>query len=306
MGIKALNNSSANKSDKPIQETTSTYFNSIVRGEVVSLTVDDLSPDLIEDFNEKVRLAFADDADDTIRRVRYLIPYIIQSIDWNEYGIPLEAWQLQYYYQRSRFIKKSHLDYDVFLNHEPLQNAIKALGLDAEPTFEFILFLKYYFGMRSELRYSAIEQLAMAQAALDELKAGDEALIDINVAGKHFRINNTEFIKSAHSLINKEELKSSSFKNDFIEGSSRDKLRAIDYYMIKTLLDFLPIKDKGNRRGQFSQDERNFGLSVLSLCGRLPDIDREGECSRENNATFDKLMRDFKTLRIPFAMELFL
>ncbi len=47
-------------------------------------------------------------------------------------------------------------------------------------------------------------------------------------------------------------------------------------------------------------------LSVLSICERLPDIDREGECSQENNATFDKLMRDFKDTPIPFAMELFL
>lgn len=67
------------------------------------------------------------------------------------------------------------------------------------------------------------------------------------------------------------------------------------------------LSDKSLRRGgHFSQAERNFGLSVLSLCGRLPDIDREGECSQENNATFDKLMRDFKGTSIPFAMELFL
>lgn len=292
--------------DKPVQEATSTYFNSIVKEDIVPMTVEDLSPEVIEEFNGKVRLAFASDSADVIRRVRYLIPYILQSIDWNEYGIPLEAWQLQYYYQRDRFIKKSHLDYETFLTHAPLQKAIADLGLEAEPTFEFILFLKYYYGMRSELRFSAIEQLAMAQQALSGLDENADASLDINVAGKHFRFCNTEFIKAAITLIDKEKLKSGSFTNDFIEGPSRDKLRAIDYYMIKTLLDFLPIKNRSNRRGQFSQAERNFGLSVLSLCRRLPDVDREGECSRENNATFDKLMRDFKNTRIPFAMELFL
>lgn len=198
------------------------------------------------------------------------------------------------------------MTYEQFINHEPLQQSVLDLGLEPEPTFEFILFLKYYYGMRSELRYSSIEQLTMAQEALSILKGGKEATLDINVSGKHFRFTNTRFIKAALALIDKDRLQDGAFVNDFTEGSSRDKLRAIDYFMIKTLLDFLPIKNRNIRRGQFTQAERDFGLSVLSLCGRLPDIDREGECSRENNATFDKLMRDFKGVRIPFAMELFL
>lgn len=292
--------------EKPIQETTSTYFNSIVKEDVVPLTIDDLQQEVIDGFNDNVRLAFTVDSEDVVRRIRYLIPYIVQSIDWTEYGMPLEAWQLQYYYRRDRFIRKSHLDYETFLNHEPLQRAINTLGLEPEPTFEFILFLKYYYGMRSELRFSAIEQLTMAQQALTKLEENGEASLDINVSGKHFRFGNPRFVKAAIMLIDKDELKSGAFANDFVEGASRDKLRAIDYYMVKTLLDYLPIQNRSNRRGKFSQTERDFGLSVLSLCGRLPDIDREEECSRENNATFDKLMRDFKEVRIPFAMELFL
>lgn len=293
-------------SEKPIQETTSTYFNSIVRTAVDPVTVDDLPAEVTDDFNDKVRLAFASDSETVVRRVRYLIPYILQSIDWNEYGIPLEAWQLQYYYRRERFVTKTHMTYEQFINHEPLQRAILGLGLEPEPTFEFILFLKYYYGMRSELRYSSIEQLTMAQEALSILEGGKAATLDINVSGKHFRFTNTRFIKAALALIDKDRLQDWAFVNDFTEGSSRDKLRAIDYFMIKTLLDFLPIKNRDIRRGRFTQAERDFGLSVLSLCGRLPDIDREGECSRENNATFDKLMRDFRGVRIPFAMELFL
>lgn len=292
--------------EKPDQETTSTYFNPIVRGDVTPLTVDDLPAEVVDAFNGQVDLAFADDAEDVKRRVRYLIPYILQSIDWNRYGMPLEAWQLQYYYRRDRFLAKSHLDYGAFLSHAPLQKAIEALGLEAEPTFEFVLFLKYYYGMRSELRYSAIEQLAMAQEALMALEADGSASLDINVAGRHFRFGNAAFVKAAVALIDKEKLRAGSFANAFVEGPSRDKLRAIDYYMVKTLLDFLPIKNRGNRGGRFSQAERDFGLSVLSLCGRLPDTDREGECSRENNATFDKMMRDFNGAAIPFAMELFL
>ncbi len=291
---------------KPEQEITSTYFNSIVKGDVKPLSVNELPSDVVNEFNDKVRLAFTDDADKTIDRVKYLIPYILQSIDWNEYGIPLEAWQLQYYYRRDRFIEKTRLSYDKFLSHQPLQNAISKLNLVAEPTFEFILFLKYYYGMRAELRHSAVEQLQQAQTALQSLEPDKEASIDIAVGGKHFKIANTQFIRQAIGMIDCDKLNRSSFINDFSEGGARDKIRAIDYYIIKTLLDYLPIKRKTNRTKQYTQDERNFGLSVLSYCGRLPDIDRKGTCSKENNATFDKLMRDFNGIRIPFAMELFL
>lgn len=291
---------------KPEQEITSTYFNSIVKGDVKPLSVDDLPADVVDKFNGNVRLAFNDDADAAVHRVKYLIPYILQSIDWNQYGIPLEAWQLQYYYRRDRFIEKTGLSYDKFLSHEPLQEAIRNLNLETEPTFEFILFLKYYYGMRSELRHSAVEQLKQAQSALQCLPPDKEASIDIAVGGKHFKIANTQFIKQAICMIDCDNLRNYSFINDFNEGAARDKIRAIDYYIIKTLLDYLPIKRENNRSKQYTQNERNFGLSVLSYCGRLPDIDREGTCSKENNATFDKLMRDFNGIRIPFAMELFL
>lgn len=106
--------------------------------------------------------------------------------------------------------------------------------------------------------------------------------------------------------VNRQQLCHGAFVNDFNQGPARDKVRALDYYMIKTLLDYLPIDKSLRRGGRFSQVERTFGLSVLSVCRRLPDIDREGECSMENNAAFDKLMRDFAGVPIPFAMELFL
>lgn len=80
----------------PQQETTSVYFNSIIRKDVSSLTVDELPTEAINDFNDKVRMSFPEDADVVIRRVRYLITYILQSINWKEYGSSLEAWQLQY------------------------------------------------------------------------------------------------------------------------------------------------------------------------------------------------------------------
>lgn len=288
------------------QEKTSVYFSNIIRRDITPLTVEQLPDEVIDDFNEQMRNAFPEEGDKAVRRVRYLIPYILQAIDWDEYNMPLQAWQLQYYYQRKRFVEKTRFDYAEFLSHEPLQKSLRSLELDAEQTFEFILFLKYYFGLRSELRYSPIEQIERATEAINNLGKNKTASIDINIGGKHYKIADTKFIKDMLTSIDKKKLSYGDFVNSFNEGSARDKIRAIDYFMVKTLLDYLPIKTKHERQGKFTQEERDFGLSVLNYCGRLPDIDREEVCSRENNVTFDNLMRTFEGTPIPFAMEFFL
>lgn len=289
----------------PVQETTSVYFNNIIRRDVSPITIDELAQESIDSFNQQIELAFTDEAEAAKRRFRYLVPYILQNIDWEEYATPLEAWQLKYYYQRDRFIRKTGLDWDRFLKHEPMQRSLETLGLESEPVFEFILFLKYYFGLRSDLKFSCIEQFDMMVDELENCESANVTM-DVNIGGKHFKINNSQFLRKMFNSVDRSRLSGGAFINDFNQGTSRDKLRALDYYLVKTLLDYLPTDKSLRRGGRFSQAERNFGLSVLSICGRLPDIDREGECSQENNATFDKLMRDFGGQPIPFAMELFL
>lgn len=289
----------------PVQETTSVYFNNIIRRDVSPITINELAQESIDSFNQQVELAFTDEAEAAKRRFRYLVPYILQNIDWEEYATPLEAWQLKYYYQRDRFIRKTGLDWDRFLKHEPMQRSLDALGLEPEPVFEFILFLRYYFGLRSDLKFSCIEQFDMMVDELENCESANVTM-DVNIGGKHFKINNSQFLRKMFNSVDRSRLSGGAFINDFNQGTSRDKLRALDYYLVKTLLDYLPTDKSLRRGGRFSQAERNFGLSVLSICGRLPDIDREGECSQENNATFDKLMRDFGGQPIPFAMELFL
>ena len=289
----------------PVQETTSVYFNNIIRRDVSPITINELAQESIDSFNQQVELAFTDEAEAAKRRFRYLVPYILQNIDWEEYATPLEAWQLKYYYQRDRFIRKTGLDWDRFLKHEPMQRSLETLGLEPEPVFEFILFLRYYFGLRSDLKFSCIEQFDMMVDELENCESANVTM-DVNIGGKHFKINNSQFLRKVFNSVDRSRLSGGAFINDFNQGTSRDKLRALDYYLVKTLLDYLPTDKSLRRGGRFSQAERNFGLSVLSICGRLPDIDREGECSQENNATFDKLMRDFGGQPIPFAMELFL
>lgn len=289
--------------DRPIQETTSTYFNPILKKSFIPVPVEDIDTVLIETFNRAVDDAFAHDAPLVKERIKYLIPYIIQNIDWDEYGIPLEGWQLKYYYQRERFLKVSGLSHEKFLDHRLLLSAIDDLGLEPEPVFEFILFLCYYYRLRSDLRFSPIEQLQKLQAELNKENA--MAQMDVVVNGRHFKFSNSSFIKTLFTHVKTDVIIGGNFKDNFDEGPHRDKIRALDYYIVKTLLDFLPIK-RDRKTGKFSQAERNFSLCVLNFCGRLQGDDPDIVCSKFNNAVFDKLMRDFKDIEIPFAMELFL
>lgn len=285
------------------QEETSTYFNTIINADRKPMTIDELDEESISKFEQAVAEAFPDDCEVVNKRIRYLIPYILQSIDWDLYSTPLHGWQLQYYYKRERFLEVTALSYEDFCDHDLLIRSLEDLGLEPEPTFEFILFLRYYFTLRSELRHSPFEQFQQLRQAL----GGDlnKASMTVAVNGKNFKFENKEFIRQLFYSVDETQLDKFAFKDDFCEGSARDKVRALDYYMIKTLLDYLPTQ-VGNRRGRYTQAERNFSLCVLNFCGRLNGDDIEGICSHENNVTFDKLMRDFKDTPIPFAMELFL
>ncbi|MDE6510945.1 MAG: hypothetical protein K2L00_02455, partial [Muribaculaceae bacterium] len=193
------------KKEQNIQETTSVYFNNIIRRDVIPMTVDELDFRALEDFNRQVALAFTDDAETVKDRVRYLVPYILQNIDWQEYAIPLEAWQLRYYYQRDRFLQKTGLTWERFLEHEPMQAAIEKLGLKPEPVFEFILFLSYYYRLRSDLRYSCMEQLDSLLSELDSY-GGDSVQMDVKVGGKHFKISDAAFLRKMFHAVDRSQL----------------------------------------------------------------------------------------------------
>ena len=289
--------------ERPAQETTSTYFNPILKKSVVPIPIEKIDANLVKTFNNAVDDAFKEDAPIVKERIKYLMPYIIQNIDWEEYGVPLEGWQLKYYYQRERFLRVSGLSYDNFINHTLLLQAIQDLGLEPEPVFEFILFLCYYFHLRSDLRFSPIELLEKLKEELKKEKT--DAQMDVVVNGRHFKFSNSSFIKALITSVKPDIFIGGSFKDNFDEGPLRHKVRALDYFIIKTLLDYLPIKTE-RKKGKFSQAERNFSLCVLNFRGRLQGDEPELICSQFNNATFDKLMRDFKDIEIPFAMELFM
>ena len=85
------------------------------------------------------------------------------------------------------------------------------------------------------------------------------------------------------------------FSSCMVMYEDKELKRETDYRIIKTLLDYLPIKQM-NKRGSYTQTERNFSLCVLYFCGCLQG--NEYEVCMNNNATFDKLMRDFKGVKI--------
>lgn len=289
--------------EKTNQEMTSVYFNDIINRSMRPVKASDIDPALLVQFDAAVVEAFPDDSEAAKHRLAYLKPYILNAIDWSAYRLPLEGWQMSYYYQRERFLEVTGLRYKDFTDHRMLMQAVDELGLYPEPTFEFILFLKYYYSLRSELRYSPLEMVKQIREALNG--PAESVEMDIKVNNRHFRIRNRDFLAALFDSVDSSRISADRFASDFSEGANREKIRALDYYMVKTLLDYLPAR-VGNRRGRYTQAERNFSLCVLNFCGRLVGDDVEGICSHENNVTFDKLMRDFRDAPIPFAMELFL
>ena len=52
--------------EKPIQETTSTYFNNILKKAIAPKSIEEIDPQMIEDFNNAIDDAFTDDSE-TVR-----------------------------------------------------------------------------------------------------------------------------------------------------------------------------------------------------------------------------------------------
>ncbi len=231
-------------------------------------------------------------------QLKYISEYSLKYPDFDG-----EEWHpshsaLTHYQYRDDKLKNSGLSEKEFYDFDILQEAIKNLGLSAKPTFEFIVYI--WHELRRWLYYGNIERIEdkvnRLVSRIDE-RPDDSMELDIKVGGKHFKFSNKKFIKSVIALF----LNSKSDSGDYVETIYPTK-REIDYILICTLLRNLPIKHKKQKKGTFSQAERNFGLSVLWLTGELNH--RKGDdptdfCTKENNVTFDKLMRDFKDMPLP-------
>lgn len=125
--------------------------------------------------------------------------------------------------------------------------------------------------------------------------------LDVSVGRKHIKFENDRFIKSLFAVI----LNSNVEGLNSVETIKPDKLE-IDYILIKTLLDNLPIKYTKEKKGKYTKAERIFSLSVLWLTGEIAHGKNDSPLDTEtfNNGTFDLLMRRYKDMPLPAVFAL--
>lgn len=195
-----------------------------------------------------------------------------------------------YYKRREQIIKAIGFNEERFYAFELLQDQIKKLKLNPQSTFDFIAYL-YFYTLRNRDKRS-ITYGEIISMILDLINDKKNAEMTIKVGGKRFNFPDNLFVKSM--LTHYKEANPQALYMTYPEKKSQK--RETDYRIIKTLLDYLPI-DRTNKRGRYTQTERNFSMCVLYLFGSL--LGDEYEVCMENNATFNKLMRDFNSIRNP-------
>lgn len=237
-------------------------------------------------------------------RLKYIRSYTLRFPDFDgEQWLPTQDAE-NYYENREQRIDNSGLSEDEFNDFDILQEAISDLGLSPKATFDFIVFIwhelsKWLYRGTIERMEDRINRLI---ARIDE-RPNDSMELDIKVGSKHFKFANQQFIKSIIASFISYRLES----GNQVETIYPTK-REIDYILVRTILQFLPIKHKKQKKGTFTQAERNLGLCVLWLTGELnhkKGDDPTEYCTNYNNATFDKLMRDYKDMSLPIISPLF-
>lgn len=236
-------------------------------------------------------------------RLKYIRSYTLLFPDFDgEQWVPSQD-AIHYYDNRGKRIDTSGLSQKEFYEFEILQNAINELGLSPIATFEFIVFIwnelsKWLYRGTIERMEDRIDKLVKR---IDE-HPNDKIELDIKVGSKHFKFSNDTFLKSLIANFINSNLES----GNQIENIYPAK-REIDYILVRTILQYLPISHRKQKKGAFTQAERNLGLCVLWLTGELnhkKGDDPTDFCTKDNNATFDKLMRDYKDMPLPIISPL--
>lgn len=226
-------------------------------------------------------------------RLEYLRPYILKYPDYDGESFFISEDAFNHYRWRKEKMEHTGLSETEFNHFEIMQKAISDLGLSPKPTFEFILYL---WNILKEKRDNKQNQTTVDNIFKSLIKRindypQDPISLDFHVGKKHFTFNNQAFIKAFISLYGQ----SGILAGTLIETKSQ-KEREIDYILLHTLLTNLPIKQIKQKKGCYSQAERNFGLCVLWLIGSInhkKTDNPEVTCHRDSNGIFDKLMRDF-------------
>lgn len=195
-----------------------------------------------------------------------------------------------YFWSREHILSESKITEENFYKFALLQEAISALGLESQPTFEFIAFLLNLIKKYSEKRVvTCKERITKTLTAMANCNKEDKISMKIKVGRESFEFHNTLFIKS----LLREYCHANSKSQQLIEVKIKKRQqRIIQYSLLKTLLNELPYQVEKAEGVKYTQSERNFCLCVLHFC-KLLIGEVESACTKENNATFDKLMRDF-------------
>ena len=217
-------------------------------------------------------------------KLAYIRDYNLHFAYCNDFGPFLHLDHEFYYRNREEILQEIGFSEKKFYAFEPLQEQIRILKLNPTSTFDFIAYL-YYYSLLQRCKKTTTygEEISKILSLIDD----KDADMTIKVGGKKFNFNSKWFIKSMLTHYKEANLQAL----HIVKFENKSQKRETDYRIIKTLLDYLPIK-KTNKRGIYTQTERNFSLCVLYFIGSL--LGDEYEVCLNNNATFDKLMRDFK------------
>lgn len=217
-------------------------------------------------------------------KLAYIRDYNLHFAYCDDFGPFLHLDHEYYYKNREKILHDIGFSEKKFYAFELLQEQIRILKLNPISTFDFITYL--YFHTLKDRNKKSTTYAEKISEILNLIDSKD-AEMTIKVGRKKFSFENKLFIKSM--LMHYKEANLQALY--MAKSQKKEQKRETDYRIIKTLLDYLPI-DRTNKRGNYTQAERNFSLCVLYFYGSL--LGDEYEVCLNNNATFDKLMRDFK------------
>ena len=251
----------------------------------------DMEDSLEADFKNEYQ---QEDVVSILDSIEYIRIYCRNFPYFNGYDYqPLQA-PFAYYRSRATYLRELPFTEEEFYNFTQMQETISKLGLKPQPIFEFLAFLYHIINVWSE------NQITTSGAKVDNilslLKEQPNAKLTMNIkmGSKTFEFANSLFIESLLEFYSSHNL----ISHNLVERENkRVRERTIQYSLVKTLLDYLPIKVDKSEGVRFVQAERDFALCTLYLCKLLMG-DPAYVCTKDNNATFDKLMRDFKDFNI--------
>lgn len=219
---------------------------------------------------------------------------------YDDTGLNTSFLPVRYIHNRQKILSElpSNINQEEFYSFQHLQNCITALELEPQPLFEYIAFS--YYRISNYIKYkteTCRERIINCAKLINEEYTNDKPSMMIAIGKNKISFNNENFIKSLLSIVYNNNYKCL-YLIEKINKVTRE--RTIQYYLIKSIMDFLPIKAKREAGAKFNQTERDFYLCILHFCGLLLG-EEDFVCSKDNNVTFDNLIRTFQESTIPYS-----